>query len=341
MTTSTAKKFNVDIDNLKFRKKDALGAGFFGEVYRVTDGDNYDRRFVVKRFHTPKALAFINKLGYGVSFDKEIKALAYLGPKDISPKLFFEKTTFTSRYYVMEAMDTTLHDMLKKDRFTLEHLNKLNKLLQRLFKTKYRHGDLHVNNIMWSDMLSDFRIVDWGMYNIDTKNNLSSGIKHMIRSGDMFNLVQLYIAYKLETNDYSYWKNSYEEFLKLIPDSEILSKYLSEKEMKDRVKRAIKDHLELSASNRPRRSKLKSKKQNSNKLRFREAQILLGENTNKSFLEMQNLSSRRKGSSTSKKSSKSSRRSSRTSTNTLYKTASLSATNNANATTITYPSLSD
>ena len=29
--------------------------------------------------------------------------------------------------------------------------------------------------------------------------------------------------------------------------------------MKDRVKRAIKDHLELSSSNKPRRSKLKNK----------------------------------------------------------------------------------
>ena len=94
--------------------------------------------------------------------------------------------------------------------------------------------------------------------------------------------------------------------------------------MKDRVKRAIKDHLELSSSNKPRRSKLKSKKQNSNKLRLREAHILLGENTNKSFLEMQNLSFRRKVASTSKKSSKSSRRSSKSSASRdLYKTSSL------------------
>ena len=46
----------VDFDNLKFRKKDVLGAGFFGEVFKVTtDGKKYDDRFVAKVFHTPKA----------------------------------------------------------------------------------------------------------------------------------------------------------------------------------------------------------------------------------------------------------------------------------------------
>lgn len=338
---ATSKKFYVDLDNLKFRKKDALGAGFFGEVYRVTDGISYDNRFVVKRFYTPKPLAFLNELGYGVNFEKETNALAYLGPKDISPKLFFKKTTLTSRYYVMEAMDTTLQDILKKDKFTIDYLDKLNKLLKRLFKTKYRHGDLHVNNIMWSEFLNDFRIVDWGMYDIEKKNNALSGIKHMIRSGDMFSLVQLYIAYKLETDEYSYWQKSFEEFLKLIPDSEILSNQLSEKEMKQRVKLAIKNHLDLSASNKPRRSKIKSKKKNSSKLTLREAQILLGENTNKSFLEMQNLSSRRKVASNSKKLSKSSRRPSKSSFNHLYRTASLSETDNSSTIKTSYPSLND
>ena len=61
----------------------------------------------------------------------------------------------------MEAMNETLHDILKNDYFTRDHLQKLTSLLQRLFETKYRHSDLHVNNIMWSDRLKDFRIVDW------------------------------------------------------------------------------------------------------------------------------------------------------------------------------------
>jgi hypothetical protein len=66
----------VDFNSLNFENKDdALGAGFFGEVYRVTDGKKYDDRFVAKVFHTPKALAMINRAGYGVSFEGETKAL--------------------------------------------------------------------------------------------------------------------------------------------------------------------------------------------------------------------------------------------------------------------------
>ncbi len=60
----------VDFDSLVFRTNDALGEGFFGEVYRVTDGKKYDDRFVAKVFRTPKALALLNKVGYGVSYEK-------------------------------------------------------------------------------------------------------------------------------------------------------------------------------------------------------------------------------------------------------------------------------
>ena len=57
-------------------------------------------------------------------------------------------------------MDTTLDEILRGDKFTVDYLKKLNKLLKRLFKTKYRHA-IHINNIMWSNRLDDFRIVDW------------------------------------------------------------------------------------------------------------------------------------------------------------------------------------
>lgn len=283
----------VDFDSLVFKQKDVLGEGFFGEVYRVTDGKKYDDRFVVKVFHTPKALALLNKVGHGVSYEKETAALKVLGPKDISPKIYFEKNTYSKRYYVMEAMNETLSDIFIHDYFTREHLNKLTRLLQRLFETNYRHNDLHVNNVMWSDHLNDFRIVDWGMYNIDTKTNRRSGIKQMIRSGDMFNLVQLYVTYKIDIGDNDYWNTSFEEFLTLVPNSEILSKQLTKKEINHRIQKGIIDYLKTNTTNTPTRSRIKSKKK-SNKLRYREARTLLGENTNTAFVEMTNLSTRRK-----------------------------------------------
>ena len=289
-------KTRVDLDKLKFREKDALGEGFFGKVYRVTDGVKYDDRFVAKVFHTPKVLAMINKT-HGVSFEGETMALKELGPENVSPKIYYEKNTFLKRYYVMEAMSGTLSDILIHDYFTRDHLHKLTSLLQRLFETQYRHADLHVNNIMWSDRLNDFRIVDWGMYDIDTRNNATSSIKKMIRSGDMFNLIQLYVTYRIDiVNDSEeYWKKSYEEFLRLVPKDEILSEKFTPKQIKHRIKVGIIDYLKPNTTNTPRRSRLKSKKHNSNKLRFREAEKLLGEQ-NTAFREMQNLSTRRRSS---------------------------------------------
>ena len=278
-------KLQVRFDKLKFKEEDSLGSGFFGEVYRVTDGVKYDDRFVAKVFYTPKALAILNRVGYGVSFNRETQALKFLGPKNISPKLYFEINTFSKKYYVMEAMDKTLNEMLKKDEFTVDHLIKLNKLLKRLFRTKYRHSDLHVSNIMWSDILDDFRIVDWGIYDVDTKNNTKS-IKRMIISGDMFNLIQLYVAYRLETDDESYWEPAFTEFLELVPNSKKLSKILSEKEMKKRIKIGIRDHLKTNK----RRFKIKSSK-NKN-ITFREAEKLLREKTNTEFIQMKNLTSK-------------------------------------------------
>ena len=104
-------------------------------------------------------------------------------------------------------------------------LLKLNSLLFRLSNTRYRHADLHINNIMWSDRLQDFRIVDWGMYKIDNSNKLKPEINRMMRSGDMYVLIQLYVAYKLESD--KDWKNEFEEFIKYIPVKEnIFQKFI-------------------------------------------------------------------------------------------------------------------
>ncbi len=50
----------------------------------------------------------------------------------------------------MEKLDHTLMFMIEQQLFTEHHLIKLVYLLERLNKTQYRHGDLHMNNIMWS-----------------------------------------------------------------------------------------------------------------------------------------------------------------------------------------------
>ena len=92
----------IDFIILNLERKMLWERGSFGEVYRVTDGEKYDTRFVVKVFHTPKVLALINRIGHGVTFERETEAKIFR-PENISPKIYFEKDTLSKRYYVMEA----------------------------------------------------------------------------------------------------------------------------------------------------------------------------------------------------------------------------------------------
>ena len=36
-------------------------------------------------------------------------------------------------------------------------------LVDRYLLCEYYHEDFHLNNIMWSEKLGDFRIIDWGI----------------------------------------------------------------------------------------------------------------------------------------------------------------------------------
>ena len=116
----------------------------------------------------------------------------------------------------------------------------------------------------------------------------------MIRSGDMFYLIQLYVTYRIDIDSEEYWKTTFEEFLKLVPESEILSVKYTPKQIKHRIKVSITNYLNTDSSNKPRRSRLKSKKHESSKLRLKEAKKLFGEPTNTAFVEMQDFSTRKK-----------------------------------------------
>ena len=283
---------SVNLDKLVFRSKDKLGEGFFGSVYKVTDGTNYDNNCVAKVFHSPKIISFINK-AHGVSFKKEVDALSYLGDMNISPKVFHIHDSYRVRYYVMESMNTTLLKILEEDYFTRDHLNKLNSLLDRLIHTKYRHNDLHTNNIMWSDRLNDFRIIDWGMYNLieNPSNTINKSVYKMMFSGDMFVIVQLYIAYRLQNGDSrEYWDDSFTEILKYIPEREHIFEKYSKTNLDIKIKDGIENYILTKKNNAPRRSRLKtSLTPNYTKFSKREAEKLLKESTNTGFYELNNV----------------------------------------------------
>ena len=132
-----------------FQKNRLIGKGVYGRVYYINDC------YVVKKINP----------GADVSLKYEIETTVILSMYNISPKVVYHsKPNEKYRYYVMERLEYTVHHMLKKRIFTIEHLLKFQKVFDRINKTEYRHNDLHLNNIMWSTKLNDFRIIDWGIY---------------------------------------------------------------------------------------------------------------------------------------------------------------------------------
>ena len=61
----------------------------------------------------------------------------------------------------MEKMDYTLKEMLIYLKLDKNKLKKLINLFRNLDNYKYSHNDLHWKNIMWSDKINDFRVIDW------------------------------------------------------------------------------------------------------------------------------------------------------------------------------------
>lgn len=153
----------TEISNIEkgvyFNNKKLVGKGMSGAVYSINVG------YVVKKLRSDWDKPIYNK-----SFRLELETTIILSCSKISPKVSYHSSSKDKfNYYVMERMDYTLYYMLKNRIFTNKHLVKLQNILERLNKTIYRHDDLHLNNIMWSNNLDDFRIIDWGSY-YKTKN---------------------------------------------------------------------------------------------------------------------------------------------------------------------------
>ena len=147
-----------------FNNKYLIGSGFGGSVYKINNN------CVVKKLCCSWK-----------PFKNEFETTILLSIYNISPKvIYYSKKTEKFKYYVMEKLDYTLYDMLKNKMFTEFHLDKLKNIFIKLNKTKYRHTDLHFNNIMWSNHYKDFRIIDWERYYI-TKNYYKNEYSRIIK----------------------------------------------------------------------------------------------------------------------------------------------------------------
>ena len=80
-------------------------------------------------------------------------------------------------------------------------------VLDRYLLCEYYHEDFHLNNIMWSEKLGDFRIIDWGIGLImagkrKKKKKKKNGTKDRVKSlidGGTFWVCMVYIKDCIET----------------------------------------------------------------------------------------------------------------------------------------------
>ena len=198
----TTTELNLLENGYFFGKDNFVGKGVGGCVYKI------NTTCVVKLVPN-MGTKTINK-----PFNKELEATIILSHNNISPRvLYHSKISEKFTYYVMEKLDHTLMYMLDNYSFTEKHLIKLVYLLKRLNKTQYRHNDLHLNNIMWSDKHNDFRLIDWGIYYI-TKTTMTKQSPYLINRLLKY-VKKNYIFYNLCIFTFINFKNIKSEYKKV------------------------------------------------------------------------------------------------------------------------------
>ena len=208
-----------------FRDEDIIGSGDYDTVYRATnDGINYDDKVVVKKirlsefekgFFTyvkPMFQRFYkNKIE---SMRREVNAQNKFSQNAVSPRVFF--ADYEKMYYVMERMDKTLENMFRDDEFSPELANKMIDLFERSFSTNYIHMNITVDNVMWSDKLNDFRLIDWGMF-IKRSDVKDPRMRSVIHDGLIW---QLQWIFKLLTDkNPERWSDVHARYLQFVRDN--------------------------------------------------------------------------------------------------------------------------
>ena len=166
----------IDLRNLDIydtENENYISSGAFGDVYYVRDiNGEENQEYAVKsirkhNFVITKGLrkVFGDKLSFikdiDQTFRKEVKTLFDLKNRGIGPEIVY--ANYTKNYYVTERMTDTLNSILSKNVFTPIHALMFLALVDRYLLCEYYHEDFHLNNIMWSEKLGDFRIIDWGI----------------------------------------------------------------------------------------------------------------------------------------------------------------------------------
>lgn len=170
----------VDLENLELTAKNRLGSGYYGNVYSLRDkSGNESSKYAVKKIWLnileEKAKSWF-KIKFGSvdskedMFLREVKTIDKLQKWGIVPGIYYADNN--QLLYVMDRMDLTLYFLLKRSDnlkastkvLTPKMGNKLLDLIKKYFNVPIFHKDLHMENVMWSESLGEFRIIDWGFY---------------------------------------------------------------------------------------------------------------------------------------------------------------------------------
>lgn len=219
--SGSQKLSGINLSDLEFGGTNYLGSGAFGDVYYVRDKTGKEnkeyavkilrRHFTskirddVSRFLQRKGL-ITNPKGFlkniDATFGAEVNALEQLKGQGIGPELVY--ANYNKFYYIVERMDRTVRDMIHDDSLSRSQILKLLALSDRYIESDFFHDDMHMFNVMWSDALADFRMIDWGIYlfvSPEEQSKLKDMKINKLFEQDLMYVIMVYTKYKIQKGD--------------------------------------------------------------------------------------------------------------------------------------------
>lgn len=219
--TGSQKLSGINLSDLEFGGTNYLGSGAFGDVYYVRDKTGKEnkeyavkilrRHFAskirddVSRFLQRKGLV-TNPKGFlkniDATFGAEVNALEQLKGQGIGPELVY--ANYNKFYYIVERMDRTVRDMIQDDSLSRSQILKLLALSDRYIESDFFHDDMHMINVMWSDALADFRMIDWGIslfVSPEEQSKLEDRKINKLFEQDLMYIIMVYTKYKIQKGD--------------------------------------------------------------------------------------------------------------------------------------------
>ena len=222
--SGSQKLSGINLSDLEFGGTNYLGSGAFGDVYYVRDKTGKENKEyavkILRRDFASKIRDAVNDFlqknlidkmvrnpsGFlqttDTAFKVEVNALEQLKGQGIGPELVY--ANYSKFYYIVERMDKTLLDMIEDDSLSRSQILKLLALSDRYIESDFFHDDLHVNNVMWSDALADFRMIDWGIslfVSPEEQSKLEDRKINKLFEQDLMYIIMVYTKYKIEKGD--------------------------------------------------------------------------------------------------------------------------------------------